>query len=726
MKLPFTTACAAAALLWGMGEPVLAQGDGRSDDPVYIDAADIEQDRENAVLYARGNVQMQSGDRLLFADEVEYRTEEGRVIARGNVRLHDGAGSAQTADEIELANNWTEGIATGFAMLLESNGRAASAYAVRRPTGVVNLIRAYYTACNLCEDGSRRPTWRIAASEVTQDPESEMIYYRDARLEVLGAPIIYSPAFAHADPSAPRKSGFLIPSVDLSNRLGFSYQQPYYWAISPHHDVVIAPKYMANYNPIVRFDYRRRFWSGEMRLRGSFTNETEFDRDGRFGDQEWRGHLMASGGFDITRDWRWGFNIQQVSDPLYLNRYGLLGEMDRRSTLGRLNRRRILPSEAFVLGRTDRYFFNASTIRFQSLRRNVSDSTLPFIAPMVEAEYRVPLPAWAGNFNLKGSGVWFTRDIGEDYARATGQIDWSRAFTLPGGVRAIPFATARGDLYRYTVTSGGNTETIEFDRSLASAGMDISWPFVRPGAWGDIVLAPRVQLVASTGVDADAIAPGEDSVGLELNATNLFARNRSNGYDIWEEGTRVNAGLTASFHTATPVLPDVTAFAGRSYRIAGDASFGPGSGLDAEESDWVANLDVNFGDMFTMGTQARLDSVTGETNRVDFYSTVAAWRVTASVTYSLVDDVSVVSPVRESMTVRGSLQLADNWYVGYRGTRDLGRGVTRRQDLSLIYRDECTDVRIVYDARDFDIGNLGESRAISIRVTLFTLGSITD
>ena len=257
-----------------------------------------------------------------------------------------------------------------------------------------------------------------------------------------------------------------------------------------------------------------------------------------------------------------------------------LGEMDRRSTLGRLNRRRILPSEAFVLGRTDRYFFNASTIRFQSLRSNVSDSTLPFIAPMVEAEYRVPLPAWAGNFNLKGSGVWFTRDIGEDYARATGQIDWSRAFTLPGGVRAIPFChRSRRSLPLHRHQRQGNTETIEFDRSLASAGMDISWPFVRPGAWGDIVLAPRCSWSRPPALMPTRLRRGEDSVGLELNATNLFARNRSNGYDIWEEGTRVNAGLTASFHTATPVLPDVTAFAGRSYRIAGDASFGPAPAL---------------------------------------------------------------------------------------------------------------------------------------------------
>lgn len=726
MRLPFRTACAAVALLSAVGAPAALEAQARNDDPVYIDAADIRQDRENAVIYARGNVAIQSGNRMLFADEVEYRTEEGRVIARGNVRLHDGDGPAQTADEIELANNWSEGLASGFAMLLDNGGRAAAAHAVRRPSGMINLFRAYYTACNLCEDGSRRPTWRIAASEVTQDPDSEMIYYRDARLEVLGAPVLYSPVFAHADPSAPRKSGFLIPTIDVSNRLGFSYQQPYYWAISPHQDVVIAPKYMANYNPLMRFDYRRRFWSGEIRLRGSFTNETEFDRDGRFGDREWRGHIMAAGSFDISRDWRWGFNIQQVSDPLYLNRYGLLGETERRTLLGSLNRRTILPSEISLLGRTDRYFFNASTISFQSLRSRAADSTLPFIAPLVEAEYRAPVPQWAGTVNLKASGVWFTRDEGEDYARATAEAEWSRAFTLPGGIRAIPFASARGDIYRYTQTVGGNTDTIEFDRGLASAGVDVSWPFVRPGELGDVVLAPRIQLVSSSSVNANAIAPGEDSQGLELNATNLFSRNRSNGFDLWEEGTRINTGLIASFHSSVASLPDVTAFAGRSYRIDGDATFGPGSGLVESESDWVANIDVNFGNMFDFGAQTRLDGRTGEANRIDLYSNVSIWRVSANVTYSLNDDATTATAVRESVTLRGSLQLAENWYLGYRGTRDLGRGITRRQDLSLIYRDECTDIRIVYDTRDFDIGNLGESRSISIRVTLFTLGSLAD
>ena len=132
------------------------------------------------------------------------------------------------------------------------------------------------------------------------------------------------------------------------------------------------------------------------------------------------------------------------------------------------------------------------------------------------------------------------------------------------------------------------------------------------------------------------------------------------------------------FTPPTPVLPDVSGLCRaqlpycRRCLVSGRAP-----ALTLKSPDWVANLDVNFGGHVHDGTQARRSTAfSGETNRVDFYSTVAAWRVTASVTYFAGDDDSVVSPVRESMTIRGSLQLADNWYVGYRGTRDLGRGIT--------------------------------------------------
>lgn len=723
MVVPFRTVCAAVALLSGLGElaPAFAQA---TDNPVYLDAAEIEQNREGNVQYARGNVSVQSGDRLLFADEVEYRVDEDRVIARGNVRVHYGDMPAQTADEIELTNEWSEALATGFAMLLENNGRAASAYAIRRADGSVVLRRAYYTACDLCEEGSRPPTWRLRAAEVVQDPESEMIYYRDVRLEAFGVPIFYSPVFAHADPSAPRRSGLLLPTIDLSNRLGFIYQQPYYHVLSRHRDVVLTPMLMTEYNPVLRYEYRQRFWSGSIRLRGSGTYEQEFDRDGSFGDSEFRGHIAGSGAFDIAPGWVWRFNVQLASDPLYLTRYGLRGDTDQSSDFAQLNAL-VLPTEVNVRGRTRRYFASVSAMGFQSLNDTVSAETLPRIAPMAEAEYRLPLPGWAGFAKARTSAVYFVRPRGDDYGRATGEIEWLRAFTAPGGVRITPFANARADAYRFNRSGpAGNTlATEEFTRLLARGGVDIAWPFIRPGDLGDWVLAPRVQLAASSGLSADELAPGEDSLNLELDVSNLFARNRANGYDAWEEGTHLNAGLTTTFRTKSLYLPDTELFVGRSFRLDGDASFAPGSGLVDAESDWVAQLDVNFGNQFELGVRGRYDGETAQANRIDAFSRVAVWRVNANLTYSLVDDPAVTTPVRESISFGGNFRVDNNWFLAYGAERDLERGATRRQEVSLIYRDECTDLRLVYSQTNFDIGNLGPSRSVMLQVTLFSIGN---
>lgn len=723
MILPFRTMCAAAALLAGAGSlaPALAQA---GNDPVYLDALELERTAENNVIFARGDVRVQSGNRLLFADEVEYRIDEDRVIARGNVRLHDGNLPAQTADEIELTHEWSEALASGFAMLLENNGRAASAYAIRRSNGAIVLRRAYYTACDICEDGSRPPTWRLRAGEVTQDPESEMIYYSDVRLEAFGVPVLYSPVFAHADPSAPRRSGFLFPTADISNRLGFVYQQPYYYVMSPHRDVVLTPMVMTGYNPVLRYEYRQRFWSGSIRLRGSLTYEQEFDRDGRFGDSDLRGHIVGTGAFNIAPGWLWRFNVQIASDPLYLERYSMISDADRRSDFAQLNAR-LLPSEVNLRGRTRQYFFNASAMRFQSLREDVPDGALPLVAPMIEANYRLPLPEYAGFANARGSAVYFTRDEGNDYGRATGEVDWSRNFTFAGGIRTMPFASARADAYHFTITdaNGSTLETRSLTRTMANVGVDVSWPFVRPGNLGDVILAPRAQLVTSTGLSADEIAPGEDSLNLELDVSNLFSRNRSNGYDAWEEGTHLNTGLTANFRTKTPYLPDTDVFIGRSFRLDGDASFAPGSGLVQEESDWVAQLNVRFASLFEVGVHGRYDGTTGEANRVDAFSRLSFWRINANAVYSLVDDAAVATPVRESIRFGGNFRVTDNWYVGYRADRDLERGITRRQDLSLIYRDECTDIRVIYNQENLVIGNLGPNRSIRLQVTLFSIGN---
>ena len=132
----------------------------------------------------------------------------------------------------------------------------------------------------------------LRARRAMLDQEDQMITYQDAVLEVAGVPVLYVPWFAHPDPNSERRSGLMTPDLGLSSKIGLFYEQPYYLVISPSEDVTISPMLSTNVNPLVKVDYRRRFFSGFIQAEGSFTHEQEFNSDGdQFGDDTEKRYL---------------------------------------------------------------------------------------------------------------------------------------------------------------------------------------------------------------------------------------------------------------------------------------------------------------------------------------------------------------------------------------------------------------------------------------------------
>jgi len=652
--------CAAAALTAGLAEARQSEADR-----TYLDAAELIEDRARGLYIARGAVRMRSDERVVLADEITYDPALGRIIATGSVEIHEPGRPAQLADYVELDDEMREGFARGFATLLENNGRTAAALALRRADGGVELNDAYYTACDLCEDGSREPTWRLRADQVIQDVDNDMIRYRNVRLEVRGVPVLYSPAFAHADPSVGRKSGFLAPRIDISNRLGFSWQQPYFWAISPYQDLTIAPRVMTEVNPLLELDWRRRFWSGELRVQTSATYEREFDRDGPFGDRELRGHLFATGEFDISRHWRWGFGAQAVTGgDLFLRRYGYSEDAEGYQSLFTAPRRTLI-SQVWTAGRGPAWYADAAAFHFNQLSETFDDDRLPLAAPQVRGHYQLALPGGAGVADLSFHALSLTRELGDDYHRASAGAEWSRAMILPGGVRAEPFAVARADVFDITQRDVAGVETGRFDtaRWLGAAGLDVSWPFLRPGERVDVILAPRLAAIASTEAGTGNAPPNFDSQTLDLDRSFLFAPVRSPGFDFWEDGARADLGLSASFNEAGGPR-GLELFAGRSYRLSGDDRFPAASGVAEDASDWVAEGQLDY-DWLTLGARARLDGDTGATNRLDANGSVQLWRASLSARYTDVAAQAGGSALRELSTA-GQVEITDRWSGFYR------------------------------------------------------------
>jgi len=147
--------------------------------------------------------------------------------------------------------------------------------------------------------------------------------------EVAGVPVLYLPYFSHADPSSPRQSGFLVPSVGHSSDIGYFVEVPYYFALDPSYDLTVTPVYTENDGPLLKGEWRQRTQTGAYDLSGSVRyGETHDNLGNGTGEDAFGSHLFGNGRFQIDDIWRWGFDLQMTSNDTYLKRYDI-SSLDR-------------------------------------------------------------------------------------------------------------------------------------------------------------------------------------------------------------------------------------------------------------------------------------------------------------------------------------------------------------------------------------------------------------
>ncbi len=693
---------------------------------VVLAADNISETEGGNLVTATGQVEATYGSRVLRADRVIYDRRTGKVRATGNVSITDEDGSIRFADEIEVNESLDDGYAVGFSTRLPEGGVASANSAVRQANGVSALDQAIYTACEVCEEKGSRPTWALRARRAVLDENNDIISYRDAVLEIAGFPVLYLPYFFHPDPTAGRRSGFLVPNIGGSTRLGASYSQAYHRVLSPSSDLTITPTIFTEVRPLLEAEYRKRFWSGDLNIAGSFTFERDFDNDGeRFGDEEVRGHIFANGNFKINDTWSWGFGVERASDDLFTRRYSIDGDNARRGLFEA--QPRILLSQFNTVGQTDTFYTDASLLFFQDLRP--SSTTIPeapIATPFVFSEKLFDLGKY-GRFNLQATSAILNRDpddgitpdVNPDSRRVSIGAEWGATRILPGGIVVEPFADIRGDYYDLDPQASGENTVV---RAVGSVGGKVSWPFARNGKNVDILIEPTVLGAwGLSNVNNEAI-PVEDSLLAEFDDTRLFESNGFGNFDLYEGDGRLSAGVTTRVNFRSG--PTIDLIAGRRWRSRADAAFDVASNLDGTSSDWIGSLSADFGRYLKLDTRLRLDSDNLEVNRFDTRVSTRFWRIRASARYFRIDedirpDLNVPD---EGFQVSTRFRLTDHYSVLYSQLTDVTDQRDNNRRFGLIYQDDCSRFEIVYTRSETIDRTIGSNDSIRFRFTLATLG----
>ena len=234
----------------------------------YMEADTVIRDDKAKIWTAEGSVEGRYQGRVIRADKVIYNVATGAVTADGHAQIINLDGTVQFASHIVLDDKMRAGFARGFSTLMQDNIKFAADVAIRRSEEVNELNRAVFTPCDICAANGKpkTPTWSIAASKVIEDHAKHVVYYRNAVIRIKDIPIFYAPVFWHPDPESQRASGLLMPTMEVSGKRGASYQQAYYWVISPSSDLQISPQINSKVNPFLNLDYRERFYSGQASM----------------------------------------------------------------------------------------------------------------------------------------------------------------------------------------------------------------------------------------------------------------------------------------------------------------------------------------------------------------------------------------------------------------------------------------------------------------------------
>lgn len=646
----------------GQSEAVpVAQEESKKLDEIEFSAGTVDYDFENDIVTAAGDVLLSRDGYKLQSDTVVWNRKTGVVEAKGNIRSTGPDGETAYGDGIVLSDSLRDGIVDNLLLILEDESRLAARKGERFADGSLTLNHAAYTACAVTtEDGCpKNPSWQIKAVKVRYDPIKKRVSYDGARIEIFGLPVIPLPGLSHPI-GFENRSGILVPNLRFDSTNGVAVSLPYYFNLAPNQDATITAQVFTEVAPLISGTFRNLDDKGAFQLTGYATYGSRIPT-GAAGplpnsEKDFRGYFATTGRFILDENWTISQSARLVSDRTFLRRYDISDDDSLRSTI---NVERI----------DDSSYFSLAGWAFQTLRAGDPQNRVPIALPVVDYRKKLAEPILGGRAQFQLNSLAIGRTEGQDTQRAFASARWDLRKLTNFGQEITLTGFARGDVYNsqdnalnetaiYRGNSGWQT------RAIATAAVDVKWPFIGQAFGGTQTLTPRFQVVATPAI-SNLSVPNEDSRSVELEDTNLFALNRFPGYDRYEDNVRATYGV--EWNLSRPNLK-VDAIVGQSYRLANNGNIVPeGTGLSERFSDITGRTEVRFKDIVKFTHRYRLDKDSVAIRRNEIDATVGSNNTYAQIGYlrlnrnigAGVEDLSD----REEVRIGGRYQIDKYWSV---------------------------------------------------------------
>lgn len=686
---------------WGPGGAALAQ---QASQPATLLADSVRITGQQTII-ARGNVEVLHQGTRLRAQAISYDGVSERLSIEGPIYLTDGPDTVLVADAAGLDRDLQDGILTGARLVLNQQLQIAAVEANRIGGRYTQLYKTVASSCQVCADRPV-PLWQIRAEEIVHDSETRQIYFRNAQFRVADVPVFYLPRLRLPDPTLKRSTGFLVPSFRTTSVLGTGIKIPYFIAIGQDKDLTLTPYLTTSGSRTLEARYRQAFTWGEIEVEGAYTDDELRPAEGS------RGYLFATGNARLPQDFRLIFDVERVSDPEYLLQYGYPNK-DRLDSEVRITRTR-----------RDQHI-NLRVVEFESLRTGEDNSLLPTLVGDIDYHKRFSPDVIGGQVNLRFQlhGHYRESDadrIGRDVQRSSARLEWKRSWTLNNGMVAALHARGAADLYGIFQDSSFRREEL---RTAAFGAAELRWPLERQTARARHLLEPVAQLVWSP--RSTVSVPNEDSVVVEFDEGNLFSLGRFPGYDRYEQGTRLNLGLSYTRYDPAGWSTGVTV--GRVVRMRDLGQFTEGSGLSGQASDWLVTTHIGgLGGLSLLNRALFGDDLSPDKNELRLAYAGRRGELAASYIWLEADPAESRPSDTSELTMTGKLGIGRQWVASTELRYDFEANRPSRAGLGLGYRNECVTIDLSVSHRYASSTSSSADTDLGLQVSLNGFGAKND
>jgi LPS-assembly protein len=219
------------------------------DKPWHITADEISHDQQIDQYIASGHVTISKEARQLSADFVRFDHKTMMAYASGHVMMTAG-------DDVLTGSSLEMNLASEIGTLYEGTIFIKENHFYIRGDKLQKVGEKSYAAdtASVSSCDGDVPDWKITGKNMTVTIEGYGTVHH-AALWAKQVPVLYSP-YLIFPAKTQRQSGFLVPEAGYSERNGFEFSQPFYWAINNQSDATFNFEHIANRGEKVGVEYR--------------------------------------------------------------------------------------------------------------------------------------------------------------------------------------------------------------------------------------------------------------------------------------------------------------------------------------------------------------------------------------------------------------------------------------------------------------------------------------